>query len=174
MVDDIASKYIRPDEGTLDFALMYIPAENIYYEIARLTDGDSKGTLGYAIDKKVIPVSPTLLFVYLETIAMGLRGLKIQDEAREILNNLKTLDADFSKIQGAFRKVGEHLKNSRDRYDDASKALEKFGDRLHGAQSLKEPPVETRGEGAAESAEPATIDWVARRVPDATSDRGSQ
>ena len=97
-MDKIASDYIRPAEGTLDFALMYIPAENIYYETMIQCDGDSQDILHYCLDKKVIPVSPNLLYAYLMTVAMGLHGLQIEQQAAEIRRNLRQLNSSFAEF----------------------------------------------------------------------------
>src|SRR5256885_3207907 len=83
-VDAIASKYIRPDEGTYDFAFMYLPSEAIYYELAC---GKTGALLEYAHDKRVLPVSPTTLTAYLQVIVLGLKGLQIEQNAEEIMAN---------------------------------------------------------------------------------------
>ncbi len=89
-IDAIADKYIRPDEGTFDFALMYIPAENVYYEIILREEelGEEKGLLEHALQKHVIPVSPNSFYAYLQAIALGLRGMQIEQQSKEILGYL--------------------------------------------------------------------------------------
>src|SRR5437763_782273 len=82
-IDDIATKYVLPDEGTYDFALMYIPAENVYYET--IIRDEEPGLAAYAIGRKVIPVAPNCFHAYLQAIALGLRGLRIEARAREVL-----------------------------------------------------------------------------------------
>jgi DNA recombination protein RmuC len=131
-IEAIAGKYILPDEGTLDFALMYIPAENVYYELIirdEAVDTD-KGLLSYAFTKRVIPVSPNSFYAYLQTILLGLKGMHVEEQAQEILKNLARLSGDFKKFQEEFELVGKHLTSTKARYDDADKRLGKFGDRL--------------------------------------------
>jgi len=131
-VDAIAGKYILPDEGTFDFALMYIPAENVYYELIikdEAVDTD-KALLNYAFTKRVIPVSPNSFYAYLQTILLGLKGMHIEEQAQEILKNLARLSGDFRKFQEEFELVGKHLTNTKMRYDEADKRLAKFGDKL--------------------------------------------
>src|SRR5947208_1118110 len=78
-IDDVATKYILPDEGTYDFALMYVPAENVYYEaIVRDDGGNDRELSAYALERKVIPVSPNCFYAYLQAIVLGLRGLRIE------------------------------------------------------------------------------------------------
>lgn len=147
-IEAIAQKYIRPDEGTYEFALMYIPAENVYYETIikdQMAEGDH--VLAHlAMKKRVIPVSPNTLYVYLQTIALGLKGLTIEKAAQEILTGLSRLGADLGRITEAFRKVGVHLHNAQGAFEDADGRLTKFGDkmeRLHGgtAEAGETPAV---------------------------------
>jgi DNA recombination protein RmuC len=139
-IDAIAGKYILPDEGTFDFALMYIPAENVYYELIirdEAVDAD-KGLLSYAFARRVVPVSPNSFYAYLQTILLGLKGMHIEEQAQEILKNLARLSGDFRKFQEEFELVGKHLTNTKMRYDEADKRLAKFGDKLQslsGAES---------------------------------------
>lgn len=131
-IDSIALKYILPDEKTYEFALMYIPAENIYYEtiIKDEQSGEGKSISSYALDKKVIPVSPNTFYIYLKTILLGLRGMKIEEKALDIIRSLQRLRGDFSKFQEDFSKLGTHLSHASSCYDSAEKRLERFGDKL--------------------------------------------
>lgn len=125
-IDKIASSYIRPAEGTVDFAIMFIPAENVYYEAIIQYPDDAKNVLQYALDKKVIPVSPNLLYAYLMTVAMGLHGLQIEKQAAEIRQNLKTLAGSLTDFTSTFEILGKHLRNAYSQYDDGQKKLDRF------------------------------------------------
>src|SRR6202162_726589 len=100
-VDAIATKYILPDEGTYNFALMYVPAENVYYEtiIRDEASADERQLFSYALEKRVVPVSPNSFYAYLQTILLGLRGMKVEERAQEILNALTRLRGDFERVQ---------------------------------------------------------------------------
>ncbi|MHC5074463.1 MAG: DNA recombination protein RmuC [Planctomycetota bacterium] len=134
-IDKIASSYIRPAEGTLDFAIMYIPAENVYYETIVKYESDSKNILQYALDKKVIPVSPNLLYAYLMTVVMGLHGMQIEKQAAEIRQNLNRLNASFADFVSNWDVLGKHLKNAYGQYDEGQKKLDRFGMNLNQIQS---------------------------------------
>jgi DNA recombination protein RmuC len=127
-IDDIAGKYILPNEGTYDFALLYIPAENVYYETITKDDsfGEEKGLLNYALKKKVIPVSPNLFFAYLQVIVLGLKGLQIEKDAEKILVLLSTLRRDMGGFQEDFQLVGKHINNASTKFAEAGRRLEKF------------------------------------------------
>ncbi len=125
--DKIACDYIRPAEGTLDFALMYIPAENVYYETVIQCEDGSQDLLHHCLDKKVIPVSPNLLYAYLMTVAMGLHGLQIEHKAAEIRRNLGRLNSSFAEFLGAWDTLGTHLRNAYGKYDDSQKRLDRLG-----------------------------------------------
>lgn len=140
-IDKIAGNYINPKEGTLDFALMYIPAENVYYETVIKQPGDTKNVTEYAMDRKVIPVSPNLLYVYLMTVVMGLHGLQIEKQAAEIQNNLKTLNSEFAKFVEHWDVLGKHIRNTSSKYDEGARIIDKFGVQLEqlGSRTENEP-----------------------------------
>jgi DNA recombination protein RmuC len=131
-VDEIAEKYIRPDEGTYDFALIYIPAENVFYEamISDGLDGKSYGIFNYAVERHVIPVSPNSFYAYLMAIAFGLKGLRIEQRTKEILKDLVKVQDGFAQFFADFCLLGKHLNNASGKYDDTAKKAEKFQDRL--------------------------------------------
>ena len=131
-IDAIASKYIRADEGTFDFALMYIPAENVYYEIIIKEEefGDEMALFNYALSRRVIPVSPNSFYAYLQTILLGLKGLRVEESAREMLNRLAGLGKEFERFEDSFRLVGQHLANSQSKYQDAEKRFSKIQGRF--------------------------------------------
>ena len=141
-IDDIATKYVLPDEGTYDFALMYIPAENVYYEIIVKDEGveeDSPAT--YAMGRRVIPVSPNSFYAYLQVIVLGLRGLQIEKDAREIQGRLARLRGDVDKFRDAFDVVGKHLTNARNKYDESAAALDRIEAKLEGIEGTRDQPV---------------------------------
>jgi DNA recombination protein RmuC len=140
--DEIAKRYILPDEGTFDFALMYIPAENVYYEIIVKDEGveeDSPAT--YAMGRRVIPVSPNSLYAYLQVIVLGLRGLGIERDAREIQARLARLRGDFDKFRDPFDVIGKHLTNARNKYDEAASALDRVEAKLEGIEVARDQPA---------------------------------
>ena len=117
-IDAIATKYIRMDEGTFDFALMYIPAENVYYETIikdELLEGDMV-LFNYALKRRVIPVSPNSFYAYLQTIVLGLKGMQVEEQSREIIGHLSRLRNEFDTFSDAFRLVGQHLDNSTKKF----------------------------------------------------------
>jgi DNA recombination protein RmuC len=138
-IDAIAGKYILPDEGTYDFALMYIPAENVYYETIVKDDapGD-KGLSYYAMTKHVVPVSPNSFYAYLQAIVLGLRGMKIDDRAKEIIQYLSRLQGDFGKFREEFALIGKHLSHAQSGYQSADRRLEQFSQKLLAADTDQE------------------------------------
>ncbi|MFA6082240.1 MAG: DNA recombination protein RmuC [Patescibacteria group bacterium] len=128
-IDDIAKKYILPAEGTFDFALMYVPAENLYYETV-LKDDKDDSVLSYAFAKKVIPVSPNTLYIYLQAILLGLKGLKIEEQAHHILTNLQTLAHDFEKFSKSYSGLGSHIQGAQTKYLETEKQINKIELRL--------------------------------------------
>lgn len=125
-IDKISASYIKPDEGTLDFAIMFMPAENIYYEAMVKNSEDNISIQDYALERKVFPVSPNLLYIYLMTIVMGLHGMQIEKQAAEIRQNLHTLKNSFGDFISLWDTLGNHLRNAQTKHDDGQKKLDKF------------------------------------------------
>lgn len=128
-IDSIAKKYILPDEGTADFAIMYIPAENVYYQ-AMINDVTNKDLLSYAFKKKVIPVSPSSFYAYIQTILMGLHGFEIEKNASLILKNLSQVRVDLVKFSDDFKLVGTHLLHASSSYTNSEKRFDKISDKI--------------------------------------------
>jgi DNA recombination protein RmuC len=142
-IDDIHDRYILPEEGTFPFALMYIPAENVYYEtIIKAEDEGDKALYAYATSKQVMPVSPNSFYAYLLTLSQGFRGMRIEERAREIIDHLNRLRLELEKFGEDFRKVGIHLSSAQTRYGEAEKRLARFEEKLISAGDNPAAPKE--------------------------------
>jgi DNA recombination protein RmuC len=137
-IDAISKKYILPDEGTFDFALMYIPAENVYYETI-VKDDAGTSISQYGLEKHVIPVSPNSFNIYLHTILIGLRGMQIEKGARDIFNNLSRLRTEFDRFGKDYELVGTHLGRARGSYENSEKRLARLTDKLSHISAKEEP-----------------------------------
>jgi len=136
---DNVTKYILPDEGTFDFALMYIPAENVYYETILRGNSEVGEIYAYSLQKRVIPVSPNSFYAYLQVIILGLKGLHIERTASEILGHLGRLQSDLEDFQEDYEVMGGHIRHAVNKYDEAGRKLARLGDKLRLAG---ETPVE--------------------------------
>ena len=123
--DSITKKYIVPDEGTLDVALMFVPSESVYYELLMTTDSKGQPLDAYCRDKKVIAVSPNTLYAHLCVIAMGLRGMQMEENARRLLESLSGMEKQLEKCTDKFGTLGTHLKNAQQSYSESDKLFEK-------------------------------------------------
>lgn len=141
--DSIAKKYIVPEEGTLDFALMFVPSESVYYELLMTADGKGQPVDAYCRERKVIAVSPNTLYAHLCVIAMGLRGMQIEENAKRLYASLSGMEKDMEKFTKVFETLGTHLKNAQQSYIDADKRLEKAQNTLGG---LLGPAAESQAE----------------------------
>jgi len=130
--DSIAKKYIVPNEGTLDVALMFVPSENVYCEMLNTLDAKGQAIDAYCRDKKIVAVSPNTLYANLCVIAMGMRGMQIEENARRILGSLDGMKKQMETFVDVFEKLGNHLKNAQQCYAEADKRFEKAQDTLGG------------------------------------------
>jgi DNA recombination protein RmuC len=123
--DSIARKYIVPNEGTLDLALMFVPSENVYYELLMTHDSKGEPLDSYCRGKCIVAVSPNTLYAHLCVIHLGLRGMQIEENAMRISSGLSGIQKNIASFTEVFEKLGTHLKNAQQTYSDADKKLEK-------------------------------------------------
>ncbi len=135
-VDEISSKYIIPSEGTVDFALMYIPAEAIYYEL--MFNLREQGIADYAWKKKVVLTSPNTIYLTLRAFEQWFKDTQISKQTQEILKRLSRINQDADKLMDDFRKLGNHLKNATSSYDNSEKRLNLFSDKVEKLLEIKE------------------------------------
>ncbi len=138
-IDQIAEKYIRPEEETFDFAFMYIPAENVYYEMIAKEGEESLSN--YSRKKRVFLVSPNSFYAYLQVIILGLRGLSLEKRTEEILSYLDNLTLEISRFREEFDLLGRHIANAFARYQEADKKFSRLEERFSQTQAIgKEKP----------------------------------
>jgi DNA recombination protein RmuC len=128
--DAIAKKYIVQGESTLDFALMFVPSETVYYELLMSSDAKGLPLDVYCRQKRVIPVSPNSLYAHLSVILMGLKGLQIEENALRLHASLSGLKTQWDNFAAVFEKMGTHLRNASQSYGDADRKLDKARDTL--------------------------------------------
>jgi DNA recombination protein RmuC len=138
-IQDISRKYILTDEGTSDYALMYIPSESIYYEI--INDADLYDFSG---SKRVLPVSPLSFYAYMKAILMSMEGQKIQERAKEILVVLQAMKKDYEKIDDSFSILSKHLANAYNQITNVNKTMSALGQKISSTTNLPEsvPSIE--------------------------------
>ena len=155
---DETSKYVKPEEGTMDFAFMFIPAEAIYYDLLVNKIGavktNTQDLIQYAFkDKHVIIVSPTSFLAYLQTVLQGLKALQIEESAKEIRKRVEMLGKHLSSYETYMQKLGTHLGTSVSMYNSAYKELGKIDKdvlKITGEAMEIEPELLERPEAAQE------------------------
>lgn len=130
-IDAISKKYILTEEGTIDYAIMYIPSEAVYYEIVNnLTLFDYSGA------KMVLPVSPTTFLAYIRAVLMSFEGQKIEAKAREILSALRAIQKDYSKVGDNLTVLQRHLNNAYNIMASVVSSFTQLGQKITSTQSL--------------------------------------
>ncbi len=156
---DETSKYVKPEEDTMDFAFMFIPSEAIYYDLLINRIGSVKSNtrdlIEYAMqEKRVIIVSPTSFLAYLQTVLQGLKALQIEESAKEIRKRVEDLGKHLGSYESYMQKIGTHLGTTVNMYNSAYKELAKIDKdvlRITGAAigtepiALERPRTESEG-----------------------------
>jgi DNA recombination protein RmuC len=144
--DNIAKKYILPHEGTLGIALMFVPSENVYYELLMTSDAKGQPLDEYCRSKNVIAVSPNTLYAHLQVILMGLQGMQIEENAKRLQATLAGLQKQMDNFAQTYAKVGTHLRNAQFNYNESEKRLDKAQDALAGilGAGQSDPALEDR------------------------------
>lgn len=130
-IDAISRKYILTEEGTIDYALMYIPSEAVYYEVA-----NNQELFEYASEKRVLPVSPTTFYAYLRAILMSFEGQKIEAKAKEILSSLRAIQKDYEKTGDALSVLQKHLTNAYNMMTSVFSSFGSLGQKISSTQNL--------------------------------------
>ena len=125
---EISQKYILPGEGTTDFAIMYIPAEAVYYEI--LNNLKEIDLFAFAWSKKIILASPNTIYLTFWTIEHWINDTKIFKETQAIVRRLAKIQTDAERLDDDFRKLGSNLRNAQSAYDDSEKRLTMFQEKV--------------------------------------------
>ena len=135
-IDAISKKYILPDEGTMDFALMYLLSESVFYELANMQD-----IIEYARKGRVYIVSPNTLYAHLQTILLSFEGKKIEVRSRQVLRLLRALQIDYDKVQENMGVLGKHINNASSQFSNVTSGFLQLGNKIQSAGSLEEEKI---------------------------------
>lgn len=131
-IDAISKKYILPSEGTMDFALMYIPSESVYYEVVNQSD-----LLDYARRVRVYMVSPSTLYAHLQTILLSFEGKKMESKSKELFSLLRSIQIDYEKVDENMSTLGKHINNAYSQYSNVSSGFSSLGQKLKTTKTLE-------------------------------------
>lgn len=130
-IADISKKYILPEEGTLDFALMYIPSEAVYYEVANLNE-----LMDYARRSRVYPVSPNTLYAHLQVLLLSFQGKELEQKSRQVFQLLRAIQKDYGKVEENLGVLGRHINNAYNMMSSVSSSFLLLGQKLSQTQAL--------------------------------------
>jgi DNA recombination protein RmuC len=130
-ISDISKKYILPEEGTMDFALMYIPSENIYYEVVNTPE-----LTKFAQQERVYPVSPNTLYAHLQVLLVSFQGKELETKSREVFRLLRAIQKDYSKVDENLGVLNRHLTNAFNQMNTVSSSFTQIGQKLSQTQTL--------------------------------------
>ena len=127
----IAKKYILPEEGTMDFALMYVPSESVYYELVNMME-----VMEFAKESRVYVVSPTTLYAHLQTILLSFEGKKIESRSRDLFKMLRALQVDYNKVEENMVVLGKHINNASSQFANVNMGFTQIGQKINSTKSL--------------------------------------
>ena len=142
-MDEVADKYILPDEGTVDFALMYVPSEAVYYDIV------NSELIDYAYKRRVMPVSPSTFYAFLRSVLLSFEGQKIAAEIKTVQQAMRAIHTETSKLAELLATLQSHVNNS---YAMMNKVATQFV-----GLSAKVENVQGIGNGGKEDKKPETL-----------------
>jgi len=137
-VDAIAKKYIRPDEATYEFAMLYVPAEAVYQEMLHQGGDDGLDLVHHALTRRVVPVSPQSFYAYLQVIVLGLRGLSLEGRAAEILERLGLIRNRLERFADSFDVTVRHLGNAHRQAEEAGRRLARLESAFTDVSNMQE------------------------------------
>lgn len=130
-IDAISKKYILTDEGTIDYALMYVPSEAVYYEVVNNAD-----LFDYAGSQRVLPVSPTTFYAYMRAILMSFEGQKVEQKAKEVLSAIRAIQKDYEKVEDNLSVLQKHVNNANNMMGSVLTSFGQLGQKVSSARSL--------------------------------------
>ena len=136
-ITTISKKYILPAEGTMDFALMYVPSESVYYEIVNMPE-----IMDFARHERIYIVSPSTLYAHLQTILLSFEGRKIEAKSKEIFSMLRGLQLDYNKVDENLGVLGKHLNNASSQFNNVMSGFSAIGQKISTTKSLEEKITE--------------------------------
>ncbi len=140
---DAVARYVSPLDGTIDYALMYLPAESIFYDLIVSVDDDETDLRAYCAERHVIPASPNTLLAYLQVVALGVRGLAMQERTRELQQGIAQVRREFERFVELHDQLGRHLDNATKKFDETERALARASGAIEG---LAQAPIAAGGE----------------------------
>ena len=124
---DAVGRYVRPDEGTIDVAFLYVPAEQIFYS-GFVIEEEGEDMRAYCAQRRVIPVSPNTLVAYLQLVALGMRGLAIEQRTRELHEQIRRAALDLDRFRDLYDQLGRHVENASKKFGESLRALDRATD----------------------------------------------
>jgi len=131
-ISSISKKYILPQEGTMDFCLMYVPSESVYYELINMTE-----VMEFARKNRVYIVSPSTLYAHLQTILLSFEGRKIESHSREVFALLRAITIDYNKVEENLSTLGKHINNSSSQFINVTSSFTQIGKKLESTKNLE-------------------------------------
>ena len=130
-IDDIGRKYILPDEGTMDFALMYIPSEAVYYEVVNIQELSN-----FARKSRVYPVSPNTLYAHLQVLLLSFEGKDLEQKSKEVFRILRAIQKDYEKTEENLSTLQKHLNNAYNMMSNVFSSFTQLGQKITSTQRL--------------------------------------